>query len=401
MRKVMSLAVTAVLLCASASVLAADWPRWRGPNKDGISPVKGINKAWARKEPKMLWKVPMGDDGFACPSVADGKVFIIDHEGANDIVRAIDLAAGEDVWRFSYPDTSKANYGFARATPVTDDGKVYTLSRLGLLHCLEAKTGKKVWARDIIADFRGRRPSWDLAMSPLIDGDKLITCTGGDNAAVVALDKKTGKTIWQGGGSDTPGYATPVVATIGGKKQYVLFTAYNLIGVDADNGELLWQVPWKTRYDVNAATPIVSGDTVFITSGYKHGCALVKVSGRSARIVWQSKDIQSHFNSPILVNGYIYGTSDPGRLVCLELATGKVQWSQRGFEKGGIVGVDGTIIAVDGRNGDVAVIRMSPESYQELGRIRPLGGQSWTPPIVADGKLIIRNRSALACLNLK
>ena len=401
MRKLVMCGIAGLLLSVSATLWAGDWPYWRGPNKDGISPETGINKNWSQKPPRVLWQVPMSDRGYAGPSVADGKVFIIDHQGTNDVVRAIDIESGDDVWQFTYPDAKGENRGFDRATPVVDGDRVYTLCRMGPLHCLEVKTGNKLWARDIIAEFKGKLPQWLLAMSPFIDGDKLITCPGGPNAAVVALDKKTGRTIWQGGGSDKPGYATPVAATLGGKEQYVVFTGKNLIGVDAANGKLLWSVPWETGYDVNAATPIVSGDTIFITSGYKHGCALVKVTGRNARIVWENKEIQSHFNTPVLVDGYLYGTTDPGRLVCMKMATGEVQWAQRGFEKGGIVVVDGTIIAVDGANGDVAMVKLSPESYQELGRIKPLGGQSWSPPIVAQGKLIVRNRSALACLDLK
>ncbi len=401
MRKVVSVGLAVLLMGLTASLFAGDWPRWRGPNADGMSPETGINKDWAQKPPKLLWQIPMGDDGYAGPSVANGKVFVIDHQGETEIVRALDIADGSDVWRFPYPDNSKNNRGFGRTTPVVDGNKVYTLGRLGWLHCLDVKTGTRVWARNIIADFKGKRPQWALAMSPLIDGDRLITCPGGPDAAVVALDKHTGRTIWQGGGSDKPGYATPVVATLGGKKQYVVFSAVNLIGVDADNGSLLWQVPWKTSYDVNAATPIVSGNSIFITSGYKHGCALVKISGSNARIVWENKEIQSQFSTPILVDGYLYGTTDPGRLVCLELATGKVRWAQKGFEKGGIIGIDGTIIAVDGKKGDVVMVNLTPESYQELGRIKPLGGQSWTAPIVADGKLFVRNKAALACLDLK
>jgi len=407
MRKWMTMVVVAVFLSVPAALFAADsanpldWPKWRGPNGDGISPETGINKNWAETPPKVLWKVDLGDDGFAGPSVADGMLFIIDHRGGNDVVRAIDIDTGKDIWQFTYPDASKSNYGFSRSTPVYDEGRLYAFSRLGKIHCLDAKTGRKLWTRDVIADFKCRRPGWDMAMSPLIDGDQLILCTGAANATVVALNKLTGKTIWQGGGSDKPGYASPVVATIDGTRQYVVFTGVSLIGVDAGDGKLLWSLPWKTSYDVNAPTPIVTDEGIFITSGYKHGCALVKVAGGRARIVWQNKVIQSHFSTPVLIDGYIYGTTDPGRLVCLELATGKVIWSQKGFQKGGLVGVDGTIIVVDGAKGDVVMVKLTREGYRELGRFKPLGGQSWTAPIVAQGKLFVRNKGALVAIALK
>lgn len=380
---------------------SVDWPRFRGPDGNGISPEKGISKDWAAQPPRLLWKVPMSDDGYTGPSVANGLVYIIDHQGSDDIVRALSLSDGRDVWTYRYRDADSSNYGFARATPTVDGSKVYTLSRLGALHCLDAKTGKVVWRRQINDEFSARKPQWDTSYSPVVDGDRLIVCPGGPDAAVAVLDKSTGKTIWQGGGSDGQSYATPVVATIGGKKQYVVFAAKALIGVDASNGTLLWRAPWSTAYDVNAATPVVIGDSVFIASGYGKGCALVDVKGSEASIRWANKSIQAHFSSPIYFKGHIYGTGDPGVLVCLDPQTGKELWRQPGFEKGGIVGVDGVILALSGSNGDLAMVEMSPAGYKELGRVTPLGGQSWTAPIVAQGRAIVRNKSAIACLSLK
>lgn len=396
-----SLLVIVVLHLCAFPLHAADWAQWRGPQANGIAPDTGINTTWAKRQPRVLWKAPLTDGGYAGPAVAAGKVFIIDHQGKQDIVKALDVKNGKPVWQFRYADTDRGNYGFARSTPIASGGKVYTISRLGLVHCLDAKNGKKLWSRDIIKDFGGKRPQWDLGMSPYIDGNKVILQPGGKNAAVVALDKNNGKTLWQGGGSDMPGYATPVLASINGTRQYVIFTAYNLIGVDTNKGKLLWSFPWRTGCDVNAATPIVVGNTIFITSGYGHGCALVEVKGTTARARWESKEIQAHFSSPIYANGYIYGTGDPGNLVCLELANGRVRWKQNGFEKGGVVGVNGTIIALAGNSGDLVQVKMAPDRYGELGRFRPLGGQSWTAPIVANGKLIIRNTNQLAYLDLK
>jgi outer membrane protein assembly factor BamB len=342
----------------------------------------------------------MGDDGFAGPAVADGRVFIVDHEGADDVVRALDLKTGSNVWTYSYADSQRPNYGFARSTPAIDQGKVYTVSRMGVVNCLDAPTGAQVWSKNVVSEFKGQLPGWQMSMSPLVDGNRLIVCPAGPDASVAALDKLTGRTIWAGGGSQKMGYSTPVAASIGGRKQYIVFAGTALTGVDAAGGRLLWSVPWQTSYDVNAATPIVIGDTVFVTSGYARGCALVKVSGEKTEILWENKDISPHFNSPVFKDGYFYGSGD-GPLVCMEAKTGKVMWKQPGFEKGGLVGVDGCLIAVNGGGGDVVLLKMSPDQYTELGRMKPLGGQSWTAPIVADGKLIIRNKSALACLNLK
>jgi outer membrane protein assembly factor BamB len=380
----------------------ADWPQYRGPNTDGISPEKGINKNWAAKPPKMLWKVDLTDGGYSGPAVSGGMVYIIDHEGDQDIVRALSLADGQEAWRYAYGDTDQGNYGYARSTPTVSGGKVYTVSRLGVANCLNAKTGDLVWTRNVVGDYGSQRPQWDLAHSPVIDGQKLILCPGGQNAGMVALDKDTGKTLWQGGGTTVSGYSTPVIATIGGVRQYVVTIQKGMMGVDPQTGKVLWNAPWETGCDVNAANPIVMGNNVYISSGYGHGCGVYAVSGSNATKVWENKAIQAHFSSAILSGGYIFGTGDPGFLVCLNPKNGQVMWQQKGFEKGGVVGVDGTVIALDGSNGDVIMAALSPAGYKELGRLAgPLGGQSWTAPIVAQGKLIIRNKKSIACLDLR
>ncbi|MFW6107895.1 MAG: PQQ-binding-like beta-propeller repeat protein [bacterium] len=401
MRKALLVVVTVAALALCAYGLAASWPYWRGPNKDGVSPETGFAGTWKEDAPEKLWQVAMHDGGYAVPSVADGKVLIIDHKGAEDIVRAIDLKTGKDVWAFSYPDSPRSNYGFARAAPVVDDGKVYTVSRLGLVHCLTLEDGEKQWAVNMKKEFGGRPPTWQYTASALIDGGWAIVVPGGKDACVAALHKETGKAIWAGGGSDKPGYATPVAATIDDVKQYVVFTAKNLIGVRAKDGKLLWRFPWHTRYDVNAATPIVRGNEIFITSNYRRGCALIRVSGNRPKTVWENKAIHSHFNTGILRDGHIYSPSDRGRLVCVEWKTGRMKWEQKGgMGKGGIVGFDDRLIGLHGSRGTVSLVKMTPDKYNELRRMDGLGGRSWTPPIIADGCLIIRNQKALACYKL-
>jgi outer membrane protein assembly factor BamB len=388
----------------SAFSLAApgsDWPRFRGPDANGISPEKGINKDWQRRPPKLLWKAAMHDDGYAGPSVANGLVYILDHEGKTDVLRALRLADGGEVWRYKYEDADRPVYGYSRATPTVDAGRVYAFSRLGKLHCVEARTGKFLWSRDLIAEFKGQRPMWDLAASPLIDGRKLVVCVGGPNAAIVALDKATGKTLWHGGGSEKPAYSTPLIATIGGRRQYVTMDAEGAVGYSTENGALLWHFPWKPTDGTNVACPVIIGDSIFITASYRVGCALLDVRGGEAKARWRTDEMNAHISTPVFYGGFLYGTGDPGQLMCLDPATGRARWKQSGFEKGGIVVVDGTIIAVNGGSGDVVMVELTPERYHELGRIVPLGGQSWTSPIVAQGRLIVRNRSTLACLDLR
>jgi outer membrane protein assembly factor BamB len=394
------------LVCVSVvagalALQAADWPRFLGPQATGVSAETGIAKNWNETQPPELWRTALSDDGYAGPAVARGRLIIIDRRGEGDVVRALDLNSGEKVWEFAYEEPGRSNYGFARSTPTIDGDHVYTLSRNGVLHCLRFDDGSKVWSRDIIGDFDGRKPRWLMAMSPLVDGDRVIVQPGGDNAAVVALNKRTGETIWQGGGSDVGGYATPVLAEIAGKRQYVIFTGFNVMGLDVDSGQQLWRHEWRTNHDCNAATPLVMGQHVFITSGYRRGGSVIRVGEGAPQKVWENTEIQSHFSTPVLHGAHVYSTTDPGFLVCLDPRTGESVWRERGFEKGGLVLVDGVLIVVDGRNGQVAMVEATPERYHELGRFDGLGGQSWTAPIIADGKLVIRNKGTLAVYNLK
>lgn len=399
-KRIIYITAVLLLLCISAAN-AADWPQFRGPNSDGISPEKGINKNWKQKTPKLLWKTQMNDGGYAGPSVYKGTVYIIDHNGNKDVIRGIDINTGKDKWSFTYQDADKPNYGYTRSTPTIKDDMLYVVSRLGLVGCVDLKTGNAIWSGYLGQHLNGRKPTWDYAMSPLIDGDKVILVPGAQDGCVFALDKSNGNLVWKGG-NDGAGYSTPVKATIQNIPQYVVFSATGIGGYNASNGTPLWFVKWKTEYDVNAAQPIVTGNSVYITSGYGKGCALIDIDkNMQPQIRWQSKAIQAHFNSSILVNGYIYGIGDPGNLVCLNPKDGSVVWSKDGFEKGGVISVDGTIIAQAGANGDVVLAACDSSGYKELGRFTPLGGESWTTPVVADGKLIVRNKTTLACYDLK
>lgn len=405
MRKIRLLAVCPLLL--TSLLTASDWPQFRGASGDGISTEKDINKDWNAKPPSELWRVAMHDKGYAGASIAAGKVFLLDPDGVNDTVRALDVTTGKELWSFKYPSAYSSmigggdpDWGFGRSTPTYDAGHLYTLSALGILHCLDAEKGTKIWMRDIKTEFKGKPGDWHYVAPPIVDGQKLIVCPGGENTGVVALDKATGKDIWKGGGSDKASYALPIIATLDGKKQYVVLCATTLIGVDPEKGNVLWTIPWKTDYDVNACAPIISGNSIFICSGEKHGCALINVTAAGAAKVWENKEMQSQFNAPVLADGYVYGISDPGHLMCLELKTGKVAWKQKGFEKGGVMAVAGSLVAIEGGNGNVVMVALEPGAYKELGRIKPLEGRHWSPPLISDGKLFIRNRETLVCLNV-
>ncbi|HEX3046152.1 MAG TPA: PQQ-binding-like beta-propeller repeat protein, partial [Bacillota bacterium] len=396
-----------------ASVWAADWPRFLGPDGSGISPETGLNQDWATKPPKMLWKVDLYNPGYAGPSVVGESVFIMDRNRDDDQeeIKAFNLKTGKLIWKYAYEDLAFDNYGYARVTPTFDNGKLYTLGMIGRLNCLNAVSGKLIWSLNLIKDLKGSYPTWYFAASPVVDGDRLLVFSGGASNLVI-LNKNTGKVILRGGNDDPVSYATPLIATLNGQKQYLLFSTKNVMGVLPENGKVLWKYPWVTGSDVNAANPLVIGENqVFISSAYNHGCALLTISsdGQVTK-EWQNKNIMAHFNTPILYQDFIYGMNNPGEsssvvgdLVCLDPKTGNVLWKETGFGKGGVLMADGALFAVK-KDGNLIMAKASADSYQELGRIKlPLNSpaRSWAAPILADGKILIRDLEALVCYDLK
>ncbi len=388
------------LLVAFSVVRAGDWPRFRGPNADGISPETGINKGWNARPPRTLWKVSLGDNGCAAPCVAGGVVYIVDHKGAEDIVRAISLAGGTELWRYAYADATSHRFGFTVSTPLFHEGKLYVASRMGKVLCLDAGTGREIWRRDFVGEFEGRRPPFSYAASPVVDGPRLIVLPGGKNSGTVALDRETGKTLWQ---SDTGkgSYATPVVATLFGRKQYLVFVVDGLFGLDVETGKVLWSVPWPSKLEKRGNTPIVIGERVFVTATEGADTGLIDPAGGSPKVVWKHKQMQCHFTTPVYYHGRIYGSSDPKFLLCLDPQTGQILWKREAFQYTSVLGVDDTVIALEGKTGALVMIDATTAEYKELGRTTPLGGQSWTGLVFADGKLLVRNTKELACLDMK
>jgi len=389
-----------------SALLAADWPRFLGPAANSISSETGINKNWVERPPKECWRITMTDGGFSGPAISGGVVYLHDHKGAEDIIRAVNAENGEEKWRFAYFEKGQENHGYTRATPTVEDGCVYTVSRTGVVHCLDAVTGRKVWRRDVIESHGGEPPEWGAANSAVIDGERIITIAAGENAHVAVLDKQTGNDIWVGGGTDIAGYATPVIGQLNDRKQYLIFTGKSIIGVSSEGGALLWRYPWETQLDSNASSPIIVGETsIWIASGYRRGCALLRVDGGHVAEVWADKGISPQWSSGVLINDHIYVTTMPGYLVCVEADTGKEKWrskgAARGFEHGGLCAVDGTLIVIEGNTGNVVQTVVSSEAYRELGRINPLNSsRCWVAPVVADKQLYVRSPKELVCLDI-
>jgi outer membrane protein assembly factor BamB len=292
--------------------------------------------------------------------------------------------------------------GGPRSTPTLDGGRVYTISHQGDLWCLDAATGKKVWYKHYQKDFGGRRPEWGYAGSPTVEGKMLLLDVGGKGSSTVALDKTNGNVIWKAG-DDEAGYGSPVVATIGGKRSIVVFKASHLVGLDAATGRELWRTEWKTSYDVNAATPVIIGDRILISSGYNHGAALYAINSGKVSLVWSNKKLRSHFNSPVVVDGEIYGIDGDaggGNLVCLDLATGEQKWIEKSAKGGSLICADGKLIVLT-EKGELIIADASPSGFHAISRASVLSKRCWVQPTLVNGRLFVRNNAGdLACLDL-
>ena len=402
-RQTTKVAAFVLLACMlQGSSLGADWPRFLGPTSDGKAPDTGINKDWKTKPPKELWRLPMADNGYAGPCIAGGKLYINDHGNGNDFVRAIDVKTGKEIWRSDrFPSDNYHSSGHSNSTPTFDNNKLYVLSRDGQLNCFDATKGTRIWMRDLKAELKGEPGAWLYNLSPVIDGNNVIVCPCGPAGCVAAFNKETGELVWRGGGNETSQCSTPTLAVLNGRKHLLVFGDRALISLNPDDGKTQWAAPSKV-VTTHVPSPVIAGDNIFATAGYGTPCVMLSPDGK---VLWENKELMAHMSTPVYVDGYLYGTSgqsdQTGELVCLNAATGAVAWKQPGFEAGGVVAVDGVLIAVDGKTGEVAMISLTPKEYEELGRFTPLGGRSWTRPAVSDGKLFIRNEKQLACFDLE
>jgi outer membrane protein assembly factor BamB len=274
------------------------------------------------------------------------------------------------------------------ATPTVDGDRVYTLSRAGHLHCLDAATGKVVWMKHLVNDLGGKAPKWGYSGSPLVLGKSVIVDAGAPGAATVAFDKATGGIAWKDG-DEAAGYSTPLAFENGGKQYLALFNAFGLVVREADGGKTVAKQEWKTNYDVNAATPIVSGDKVFVASGYGKGGAQFQFTGSELKSVWQTKKMRNQFSTCVLWQGYLYGF-DESKLTCLDFANGDVKWTQEDLGKGSLMLADGRLI-IQSEKGDLVIAAAAPDGFKELARAKVLDQRCWVVPVLANGRIYCKN----------
>jgi outer membrane protein assembly factor BamB len=393
-------------LAFSAVAAVADWPQYRGANFDGISPEKGWSTTWPAAGPKEAWRAALGPGGSSVV-VSQGRLYTMGNVDNNDIVYCLDAATGKELWRHSYPcPLDKRSWeGGPAGTPTVAGNLVFTISHRNEVHCLDAQTGKVVWTKNLMKEFKPKRPMWGFAGSALIEGDLAIFDVGGDGASTVALNKQTGAVVWKAG-DDAASYATPMPWTSQGKRAVLIFKARALVAQDLATGAELWRFPWKTSWDVHCAYPIPVGpDKIFFSSGYDTGAALLDVKGKEPTVVWQNKNMCNQMNSSVLLEGHLYGVSGndgaKATLNCVEAATGKLMWSHKGLGCGSVLAADGKLIVL-GEKGELVVAPASPKEFQPVAKAQVLNGRCWVVPVLVNGILYCRsNQGTLVALDLR
>jgi len=374
-----------------------DWPQYRGPNRNGISGETGWLTEWPKSGPKALWKTSIGT-GFSTVSVVDGRVYAMGHAGELDTVFCFDAETGKQLWKYSYecPIRDKQHEGGPAATPAVTDKYVFTLSREADFYCLDAKTGNKVWYQDLTETIGAGIPEWAYAGSPLIYNDWAIH----DMGMVVAFEAATGKVVWKTKDYGAA-YSSPAPMNLNGRSCIAVLPKTGLAVLDASDGSEIAFHPWETRYDVNAATPLVDGNRVFISSGYNRGCTFVEIDEKGqVKVLWENKNMRNHFNSSVLWKGCIYGF-DEDELACLDSKTGAKMWSKDGLGKGSLVVAEGKLIVLSD-SGELVLAEASFAGYQELGRVQVLGGKCWTVPVLSGHRIYARNAGGdLVCVDVR
>ena len=398
-----SIAILLVLL--STNLLAqtpGDWPQWRGPNRDGISKETGLLKQWPADGPPLVWKATGAGRGYSTMSIAGGRLFTMGLRGDREYVIAFDISTGKEAWATPHGRVFKNDRGDGpRGTPTVDGDRVYALGGNGDLSSLDAKTGRIVWAMNVLTKFGGQNPNWGVSESPLVIGEKLLVTAGGPGASIVALNKKDGTLIWKSQ-SDGAGYSSGMPLQMGNATQVVFFTSQRALGLDLKDGKLLWEYPRAANDVANVATPIVNGNRVFISSDYGTGAGVVEIKADGkAQEVYFTKDMRNHHSSSVLIGDYLYGFSS-SILTAMRFDTGEVAWRDRSVGKGSLVYADGNLYAFS-ENGVVGLIEATPTGYREKGRFRIEQDSlpTWTHPVVAGGRLYLRDQDTIYAYDVR
>jgi outer membrane protein assembly factor BamB len=414
---------------AVATAPAADWPQWRGPNRDGKSADTGLLTSWPKDGPKLLWKLDDIGTGYGSPAVVGDRIYLIGGDKPKkdsiDTVRCLNVKDGSEIWKQEIgttPDTYMDNWGgSARATVTVDGDLLYAMGPTGDLVCLNSADGAKVWSKNLKKDFGGQIPTWGYAESVLIDGDALV-CTPGKGTGMVALNKKTGETVWECKEfKDIAGYSSIISTTVGTVKQYVQQTMSSAVGVRAKDGKLLWKVGEMKRATAVIPTPIVSDNFAFFTAGYGAGCECYKLEPdgegtKATKVYSDNKVMGNHHGGVIQIGDYVFGHSDQrggiNKWAMFPFKTGGEDpvWSSDKLRKGSVTYADGHFYCYQETDGTVAMIKASTKDWEEVGRFKipatstkrkGTSGMVWPHPVIANGRLYLRDFELLYAYDVK
>lgn len=395
--------VAVLLICLIPfPVRGDDWPRWRGPDLNGISKEKNWLHPWPKDGPPVAWKASVGR-GLSSVSVVAGRLYTMGHQDGKDTIHCLDALTGKPIWSHSYEAAlGDLNFeGGPTATPTIHDGAVYTMSRWGDVFCLNAADGKVRWSKNLAKSNNVRVPGWGFSCSPLIHENLLLLNIG---KAGMALDRTSGQVVWSSADEEA-GYSTPVPFQRGREWYLLVSSGSGFSAVNLKTGKELWFLRWLTRYGVNAADPIVAGGQVFISSGYNKGCTLLNLEDKAAKELWRNKNMRNQFNSSVLLDGFLYGidgdTTTITSLRCVELQTGQVRWSKEGFGSGALMAAGDTLIVLSER-GELVVGPASPKGFEPSARAKVLDGKCWTVPVLANGRIYCRTAAGdLVCVDVR
>lgn len=385
-----------------------DWPQILGPNRNGVYTGPDIVPSFPRSGPPLLWKRPVGA-GFAGPSVVGDRLVLFHRVNNRETVEAMDAPTGKTVWTFDYATAYRDDFGFdegPRAPPVIAAGRVFTHGADGLLHGIDFATGKMLWSVDTRKVFDVPKGYFGVASSPVVDANRVMVNVGGKSGGIVAFDAATGKTLWTAT-SDEASYSSPVIADINGQHTGVFFTRTGLVALDPATGQVRYQLRWRSRQaaSVNAATPIVANDQIFLSASYSTGAVLLKVANNQVTPIWSGEESMSnHYSTSVLKDGYLYGFD--GRqefgqtLRCVELATGKVMWNVDGFGAGSLL-IAGDRLVIMRESGELALAPASPKAFRFAARAQLLKGVVRAYPALANGRYYVRNERELAAFDLR
>ena len=405
-------ALCAALFAGSFAAHAAEWPQWLGPMRNGTSSEENLLLEWPDSGPEVVWRKPLGR-GFSAVSAAGGRLFTMYADTLGEFAVCLEAASGDELWRVrtgKYYEEKQGGDG-PRSTPTVDGETVYVLGAEGGLFALKAESGEVIWKKDLVAEFGGQVPRWGFSTSPLVEGELLLVEAGGAEgnflvdmvidrtapATAVALDRRTGRTVWTAL-DDKMSYSSPVAYTVDGMRQVAFINAYALVGLSADKGAELWRLPWKTRYDVSAATPVfIPPDRIFISSGDRG--AVLRVGTEGVEEVWRSGEMQNHFGTSIYHEGHLYGF-DKSILKCIDAAEGTTRWQARGYAKGTLILAAGHLILL-GEQGNLGLAEATPEGFVEKANVELMKGRCWTVPSLSDGRLYVRDESEIVAVDLR